>query len=437
MAARLVVLVFLHAWGAVCVYGVSLLVTLPALAGTNSWTTTGSSEACAMTSHATLASAAACQSTIAAASYSGETAICTPTLTYTDTVGPTYEVNIDVKVSVPGFGDCSLNAANNWNWTTSGDPCPATATDEFDLDYGGCREPPDCSDFEGVQVDRFFSGSTAGGAVCAAPPGGEAMECGALVAQPAGTFGCAGGECFARLEFSGDECGAEPDVTGEELVDEPGNTNCVSGSGITFCAAQTSQNCGTVNGQSVCLDSIPPGRCTFLGNGGMVCASGASGAPTEEDGVTPAAPDGEFTAGSDDAAEEDYEYFGPGTVANSGTPTSGTSTTIISDGDDGEEPGEEEPFAGPDLGETETFGEALSSFMAAAEGAPVIAAATGIGASLPAGECPAPSLVVPYLGDVELTLDAHCTLWEEIAFVFTAVMLAVWVFIGARIILSA
>lgn len=441
MVARSLVLVLFHVGCALGVYGLSGLVADSAFAGTNEWT---------YQSGAT-----------------GYNPICLPRSSLGAVVscigGQTIGNGVDVSCQVnSSAGAVTLVSGTTWqatvtieseNWNAFG--CQGTFTSANKVvrftdsctppsmfDGNECYTPPDCDDQAGLEADRYFADSGPGGAICANPPGSEALECSALVANPSGVRACAGGECFARLVFTGDQCGAEPDASGETLIDEPGNQNCVAGGGITFCAPQTSTNCGTVNGQSVCLDSVPPGRCTFLGNGGMVCAAGATGAPTEEDGVTPAEPDGTFTAESEDAAEEDYEYFGPGTVANSGTPVSGPSSSEGSE-DEGEEPGGEcdEPGACvgvvPELGETETVGEATSAFLAAIEGTPLIAAAMSIGTSMPPGECPVASDTIEYLGNMTLTIDAHCGLWDEIAVILSYVMLACWVFAGVRIVLSA
>jgi hypothetical protein len=56
--------------------------------------------------------------------------------------------------------------------------------------------------------------------------------------------------------------------------------------------------------------------------------------------------------------------------------------------------------------------------------------------TMPEGVCPAPSLMVDYLSTT-ITLDAHCSLWTSIAAVLEAVMLAVWLFAGIRIVMSA
>lgn len=448
MAARLVVLVFLHARRALCAFGLSLLVAAAAHAGTNTWSTTAfTGEMACHTDSPSIGAAIAC--------HSGADLVTPPAVAcgsatlsnsnFSDTTPP-----INYTIQTRRFIDATtpFNCGNTeplnatWTFTVS---CPED--EPWDAEYGGCAPPPtDCSGFEGEGVDRFFSGAVTSTTACVTPPGSED---GACVANIVGAHMCAGAECYGRLEYTGGSCstGVEPENDEGPLVDEPGTVNCVSGDGVTYCAKESSRNCGTVNGESVCLDTIPPGRCTFLGNGGMVCASdvGAPPAPTESDGETPASPDGEFAAGGDDVEYTTYNYFGPGTVASSGSASSGSGQGPSTDGGgDGEEPGAgpcEEPGSCPGvlptLEEADSFADSTSAFLAGVEASPIVAAISGLGASMPAGECPAPEVTLPYLADVTLVLDAHCDLWDSIAGVLAAVMLAVWVFIGARIFLSA
>lgn len=434
MVTRSLVLVLLHVGCALGLYGVSGLVNVAA-AATNAWSSSNSSVQAYCGNQSSAGAAAGCF-----LAWADTQVDCT----WSDAgSGPVtgsdpnygYVTRASRPGGEPGFCGLSDTITANWSFTAA---CDSPAT--FDAVLGACVEPFDCGDFGGMEADRFYSDSEVGGAICASPPGGEGEGC---LAELVGFGACAGGECFARVAFTGGGCGAEPDETGDALTDQPGNMNCVSGGGVTVCAPQNSQNCGTVNGESVCLDAIPDGRCTFLGNGGMVCASDAAAppAPTDSSGMSPATPDGEFNAGSEDSEAQDFDYFGPGTVAESGTPTSGTGSTGTSDEGDEEggecsEPGSCEGVL-PVLGETETVAEATQAFLGAVEGSPLIAAAMSIGTSIPEGECPAPSITIEYLGDMTLTLDAHCGIWDEVAGVLSALMLAVFVFLGVRIVLSA
>lgn len=423
-----------------------LVLVAPVFAGTNSWTAPAAG--CAASGVPDLGSALACHETYidADVAASGGTAVkCTGHNVHNvNTSDVTPPINYTAQTTVYWDGTPPLTCVGpsastaNWSFTLdTGSGC------EYDPGIHGCAvdppEPPDCSDFDGVQVDRFFSDSEVGGAICAAPPGDEVTGCEALVASPTGFAACAGGQCFARVAFTGNQCGAEPDATGEVLVDEPGNTNCVAGGGVTVCAAQSSQNCGTVNGQSVCLNSIPPGRCTFLGNGGMVCASSASSppAPTDSMGSSPATPDGSFNArGASNESGSDFNYFGPGTVASSGTPTSGPGTGgggILPD-EEGEDECTDCDFSAPSIGDAQSFGETTAAIFAGIESSPWGTAITAPVDELPAGACPEETFSM--FGET-YSIDVACDLWPTVEPILTACFLLVYVLIGIRIVASA
>jgi hypothetical protein len=225
--------------------------------------------------------------------------------------------------------------------------------------------------------------------------------------------------------------------------------NCISSGGLTVCSEKAEPNCGLVNGEPFCAESVPAGACAFVADGSVVCAegTGAPPAPTEADGVTAAAADGEFSGTPAGGGGGGFEFYGSGTVGESGTAVEGQGAGPGGGGvGEGEEPGEEECSgescegelpSGGELEDVDSFGELTSVFLARVEAAPLIASIDGLGASMPAGECPAPSTTVDYLDGMTLELDVHCDLWPTLATVISAVMLAVYVFLGARIVLSA
>lgn len=72
------------------------------------------------------------------------------------------------------------------------------------------------------------------------------------------------------------------------------------------------------------------------------------------------------------------------------------------------------------------------------EAAPIVAALGNIGTSIPAGACPTASTdPIEVLGDAILTLDAHCTIWQEFDDVLHGFMLIVWSLIGVGIVFRA
>lgn len=413
---------------------------LPAFAGTNNWTTNKAGYGPFNSFGEVVAGVPA--------EYDPGNPGCAPHVVAgtntSDTTSPySWTIDIDrdgcVNVTLTAtFTNSCATISKVWNATYAGCAEICVAGETLNTTTGMCESPTfDCGTVLGETVNRFYS-EPAGGAICTRPPGGESGdEC---VATPVGLAPvCVGGECFATLSYTGGFCSAEPDVP-EVLVDEPGDTNCISGDGVTVCMREDSQNCGTVNGQAICLESVPAGNCAFLGNGGMVCSSSATGGPTESDGVTPATPDGTFSAASEDNPGDTFNYYGPGTLADSGTTVTGGSMSGATDEGTSEGACEEVgscPGTLPELGETETFGDSTYAYFNALFDVPIVVAVEEMVTAFPEGECPAPTATIAALGDVELTLDAHCTLWPEWAPVLATVLLAFATFLAARIILSA
>jgi hypothetical protein len=75
-------------------------------------------------------------------------------------------------------------------------------------------------------------------------------------------------------------------------ADDGEKGECVGVSGGTACVAyeRDAQNCGTVNGQPLCLGKVPAGKCLFVGGAGVACDSSAGSPPAPDDGVTPGTP---------------------------------------------------------------------------------------------------------------------------------------------------
>lgn len=328
------------------------------------------------------------------------------------------------------------NAAGTFSFTEA---CDMGST--WDAEFGGCYSPPDCDDFAGVTGNVFFTGSVDGGPVCATPPGEEVIGCEALVANPSGVRYGVDGLAYARLSFTGDQCDGETDLTAEVVVDGPGSNNCISGGGVTLCATESSQNCGTVNGEQVCFTSAPSGTCTFLGNGGMVCAADASSppAPTEEDGETAATPTASFSAGGNDRAQGTFNYFGPGAVASSGSPTSGEGPPGELGGEEDDEGGEETDCGPgctlelPEVEDGEEAGSVLTSAISALEAGTLGDVLDEIRPTLSAGECPTASFEA---WDQTFTFDSHCDFMESQRTVLAAMMLLVWSLLAFRILME-
>lgn len=53
----------------------------------------------------------------------------------------------------------------------------------------------------------------------------------------------------------------------------PTSENCIEQGGTKLCYKTETTNCGTFNGQTICLDTIPPGNCTMISGGSFICDS--------------------------------------------------------------------------------------------------------------------------------------------------------------------
>lgn len=310
---------------------------------------------------------------------------------------------------------------------------------------GGCGTPFDCGSYSGRRLGRFFSGTPMSGNVCTSDPTGESDRCQARVLS--GGF-CNAGECYGMVEFTGESCSAEPIIDGDgTLAPSPPMTNCITTGGLSTCFAQSDENCGTVNGDAVCLDRIPEGGCVSTASGGAVCVVGADGAPTESDGVTHATAVGGFSGGGGGGTggvPREFEYFDRDRVLGSGSPVRTAGGAGTGPGTDGEGTGEglgEEVFGedpGPGefaaLPEGEGFAAATAGFFAAIGEVPIVAAVADVGAAIPEGECPTASFEV---FDTEYTISPMCEQWPDIAGVISAVALFSWGLLGIRIVFSA
>lgn len=425
-----------------------LLVGGQAFAGINEWSGSGSQSytgtACT-TGTLTFSTQAAANSgwvantqVCATASFGSPCTVSLGTSVITPAGSGVYNLAITATRSGAACGAFTYNLSLSFT-----DSCSSLGTGyTFDDTVGSCVEPyvpPDCSEYAGLTLERFFTGASVQGPACAAPPGAE-MDCAALLAEPTGVRFNVDGEGFGLLSFTGDQCGAEPDITGEVLTEQPGTTNCIGGGGVTVCAAESSRNCGTVNGAAVCLDSVPPGRCVFLSNGGMVCGSTADG-PTESDGTTPATPDGTFSAAGEDAEEDDFRYFGPGTVAGSGTPVTGVGAPAdgFTGEDEGEEGGEFDE-CGPDctlevpeVEDGEPADSVVTSAVSTLTGGSFGDVLDELRPDLGAGECPTASFEA---WEQTFTFESHCDFMEDQRTIIGAIMLLVWAVLAFRILME-
>lgn len=166
------------------------------------------------------------------------------------------------------------------------------APQQFDPELGECFTPveDDCSEFTGQSKGVKWpdsGGVNPGSTLCKNTPNGKncAMTAGAVAV-------CLGGSCYNSYTYSGSACSsAPPPVEAVEAADNE-KGECVSVAGGSACVAyeRDAQNCGTFNGQSLCLGKVPEGKCLFVGGTGVACDSAAGSPPAPDDGVTPGVP---------------------------------------------------------------------------------------------------------------------------------------------------
>lgn len=252
-----------------------------------------------------------------------------------------------------------------------------------------------------------------------------------------------GGTWAGRYESTGVSCEVPDELTQ--------NVNCITTASGRVCASRQERNCGVFNGRQMCVDDIPEGICK-VGEGGAICASGASGAPTDSEGA-PATPDAGVKLGNGDGGSgSSFNYFSQTTINGSSTPVvgagSGSDGLGGDDGDgDGEGGGVEECTSEADCYGTlpESFGECVgdltgcvTSAASAAwgslrENVPLLSLTANLHASLSSGgSCPSVSVTI-FENDYDV-MGPVCPLLEDNAGLLSLIFHICWSFMGLRIL---
>lgn len=314
-----------------------------------------------------------------------------------------------------------------------------------------------CTQLAGKQVDTVVSGGAVASGTTTYDQQGCAMT---VTSNPVNIVGCHGGCAVQSATYTGQQQqNASPQTQA--------GSNCVTGSGGTFCSEdQSGKNCGTFNGDEVCPGSLPPGTCVSYASGGVACtqAVGASSVPSPpgpDNGTPghPASPTGQVQApvttnGVTTQVTTNYYdsttvntstggiasssgglnvgnggSFGSGTVGGNGS-GSGPSAA---DGDCGASGVSCDPGL-PTLPDQSSILESSQTYMTGLSSVPIVAAVSGIAASVPVGQCPTGQFSI--YGSV-YTIDAQCVLWDSVKGIVQLCMLAVWTLVGVRILMSA
>lgn len=192
--------------------------------------------------------------------------------------GPTYSGDTGTEhrwQHTMACNDDSFNTGNTYVWILSnGNECPVGET--LNTSTGVCEAPSQCDNtISGKTFLRpVFSGGATGD-ICH-----ESSQC---VMSAGDTTGLANGDL---IEYVGtnQSCNAEPEI---DVPPQAEQDQCLSDSSLTWCQSPdpSDQNCGTLNGDWICLGSVPDGNCTFFGNGNMACAANATSPPAPDTGT--------------------------------------------------------------------------------------------------------------------------------------------------------
>lgn len=143
--------------------------------------------------------------------------------------------------------------------------------------------PPDpCAHLVGIRGEGGGTGNWHGNELCRSEDAGGGPAPVSCRVKRAGTGINFGDGWFGHIEFTGESCGS----TGSEVEVDSDPPNCVTGPKGQVCISKTEKNCGVFDGETVCLDEVPAGRCVLLAAGGAVCdgSEGSDAGPKDEEG---------------------------------------------------------------------------------------------------------------------------------------------------------
>lgn len=243
---------------------------------------------------------------------------------------------------------------------------------------------------------------------------------------------------YTGATCSGGVASAEPDSEGAICVTSGTNTYCLN--------ENLPKNCGTINDVGVCLESPPPGGCTFIAGGSFVCDATAPDTAKPDNGTPGQTVEPLATITSDSGTQT--EIYTPAQVAGSSTTinnisgtggsygntdsaTEGTLQDILRELQNDDDIQETAPFAGTAPGElytatTATYGSVIEDFQTDIEAAPFYAAATEFFDVTLSGACPVWTIPATWVFPA-IAIDMQCS----------AVMEDIWPFIYAVMLLSA
>lgn len=354
--------------------------------------------------------------------------------TYTMTGAPElYSSNSGCRVNTnrcaDGGGSCSAQLLALGNFVNAG--------------MGSCDDDP-CAVTKQLADPVVLMGATASsGQLCGHDDGSGGLFSGGLygkgcqVVKRGSGIESASGHWYGQVSYTGVSCGSA--VT---PINTASTANCVATGGTSVCVSRSEVGKVTAAGETVDARSVPDNGCALMGNGGAMCESGAPDGP-KDSSDDPLPPTATLTAtaepaGSTEGATTTINYYNDVAVSSSYTIVTGEGTS----GAEGSAGGEGESLDDLEGGEMDTaegFGESAGGFWDRVEGSPLVSAVSGISGSLTGGACPAWSDTIEAgaFGTYELDFSFICAMWDDVAPVISAVMLAVFAFAALRILMSA
>lgn len=307
-----------------------------------------------------------------------------------------------------------------------------------------CPSADPCTDTLAIADPVVVMGATSvGGELCGSDDGtGGAFAGGlygkgcAVVKRGAG-ISSAGGHWYGQVSYTGVSCGASASP-----VNTASTANCVASGGGSVCVSRTDAGAVRVGGETVDVRDVPEDSCSLLSGGGALCDSGATEVP-KDSGGTPLDPTLALTAtgeptGTTEGASSTVNYYSSVVVSESYSIVTGSSSSGLDGSGEGGS-GSVDDLEGGDMEEAGTFVESAGGFWDRVQGSALVSAVAGISGSLSGGTCPAWNETVEAgaFGTYELDFSFICVMWEDIAPVISAVMLACFAFAALRILMSA
>jgi len=277
---------------------------------------------------------------------------------------------------------------------------------------------------------------------------GQSCVSGCLYNTPsAGTqIHCNAGSCSSFTVYeatsTGQQCGGTDAGAGAAVGTQ---ADCDASGTICRDTGTGGKNCGMFNGDRVCVGTVPKGTCVGYSSGGAACVSAAGTgnaatppAPNNGTPGTTATPSATVSANGQTVNYYSSTVVGGSTAApTTGAPVQGDPIGTQGTGTSpqpGECDGDACTGTTPTLESLDSFQAITQGFMGRVEGSALLTTVTGLGAAVPSGVCPRPTLA---LFGTTFTWTTMCDLWDQISGVINAVMLAVWGLLAVRIVLSA